>query len=171
MSQEDEPPMNSTASAALVLAAGSLAAQAAPQPPMSGPDPQAQVWATECTFARSMAERDLAAFARHLSPQAIFFNGKQALRGPEAIVAGWRGYFDGPQAPFSWAPDQVEVLADSSLAYSTGLVRNPKGEAVARFASVWRQEAPGQWRIVLDKGAPLTEAERAAPAANPGPGC
>ena len=156
--QEEMSAMNSSkATAALMLAAGGLTAQAQP-------DLQAQVWATECAFARSMAERDLAAFARHLSAQAIFFSGRQVLRGPEAILAGWRGYFDGPQAPFSWAPDQVEVLADGSLAYSTGLVRDPKGELLLRFASVWRQEAPGQWRIVLDKGVPLSEADRKAPA-------
>lgn len=161
MSGQEESSMNSTASAALMLAASTLATQAQAQSPTS--ELQAQVWATECAFARSMAQRDMAAFATHLSSQAIFFNGKQALRGPAAILAGWRGYFEGPQAPFSWAPDQVEVLTDGSLAYSTGLVRNPKGELLLRYASVWRQEAPGQWRIVLDKGVPLTEAERNAP--------
>ena len=59
------------------------------------------------------------------------------------------------QAPFSWAPDQVDVLADGSLAHSSGPVLNPTGTAVARFNSVWRQEAPGVWRVVFDKGSPL----------------
>lgn len=144
--------------AALLLLTG-LAAQA--QAP--APDPRAQVWAAECAFAHSLAQRDPAAFARHLSEQSLFFNGSQVLRGSAAVQEGWKGFFDGPAAPFSWAPDQVEVLADGSLAYSTGLVRNPRGEAVLRFNSVWRQEAPGQWRVVLDKGSPLTKADRAAP--------
>jgi ketosteroid isomerase-like protein len=123
-----------------------------------------QVDAAERAFARSMADRDLAAFERHLSAQALFYSGPggEPLRGRAAVVAGWRRFFDGPQAPFSWAPDRVDVLADGTLAHSTGLVRDPSGAAVGRFNSVWRQEAPGVWRVVLDKGSPLTDAERAA---------
>jgi ketosteroid isomerase-like protein len=34
--------------------------------------------------------------------------------------------------------------------------------AFGRFNSVWRQEAQGLWRVVFDKGSPLTDAERAA---------
>jgi ketosteroid isomerase-like protein len=123
-----------------------------------------QVDAAERAFARSMAERDLAAFERHLSEHAVFFGGGAPLRGRAAVVAGWKAYFDGPTAPFSWAPDQVEVLADGSLAHSSGLVRDPAGQAVGRFNSVWRHEAPGIWRIVLDKGSPLSEADKAAAA-------
>lgn len=144
---------------ALLMAAG-MQAQAQPDLVQA----RAQVWAAECAFARSMAQRDLAAFAGHLSAQALFFNGAEVLRGSAAVQAGWKGFFDGPTAPFSWAPDQVEVLADGSLAYSTGLVRNPQGEAIVRFNSVWRLEAPGQWRVVLDKGSPLSATDRSAAA-------
>ncbi|WP_349745035.1 YybH family protein [Roseateles cavernae] len=152
---------------------GALLMAAAPQA-QAQPDlvqARAQVWAAECAFARSMAQRDLAAFAGHLSAQALFFNGPEVLRGSAAVLAGWTGFFDAPTAPFSWAPDQVEVLADGSLAYSTGLVRNPQGEAIVRFNSVWRQEAPGQWRVVLDKGSPLSTTDRAAAGASSAAGC
>ena len=43
---------------------------------------------------------------------------------------------------------------DGTLALSTGPVRNPAGQPIARFNSIWRQEAPGVWRIVFDKGQP-----------------
>lgn len=122
---------------------------------------QRQVTAAECDFAASMARRDLAAFERHLSRQALFFNGAEALNGSAAVVAGWRGFFEGPTAPFSWEPDQVVVNEDGSLAHSTGLVRNPQGDPVVRFNSVWRQETPGQWKVVVDKGSPLGAADRA----------
>lgn len=101
-----------------------------------------------------MAERDPAAFAALLSEQAVFFAGNQVLRGKAAVVAGWKPFFDGAAAPFSWAPDRVEVLADGTLALSTGPVRDPAGQVVARFNSIWRQEAPGVWRVVFDKGQP-----------------
>ena len=116
-----------------------------------------QVTATERAFARSMAERDLAAFARHLSAQAVFYSGGTTLRGPDAIVAAWKTYYDAPAAPFSWEPDRVDVLDDGSLAHSSGPVRNPAGQPIARFNSVWRQEAPGVWRIVFDRGEPWRE--------------
>jgi ketosteroid isomerase-like protein len=138
------------AACALVLAllAGGVNAQ---------PDLEAlarQVADAERAFARSMAQRDHAAFSGWLSAQAVFFGGGQVLRGKAAVAAGWKAYFDGPQAPFSWEPDQVQVLADGTLALSTGPVRNPQGQAIARFNSIWRQEAPGVWRVVFDKGQP-----------------
>jgi len=113
-----------------------------------------QVADTERAFARSMAERDHSAFTSFLSEQACFFGGGQVLRGKAAVAAGWKAYFDAAGAPFSWEPDQVEVLADGSLALSTGPVRNPAGQVIARFNSIWRQEAPGVWRVVFDKGQP-----------------
>lgn len=124
---------------------------------------RAQVAAAERAFARSMAERRHDDFVRHLGEHAVFFSdGRAPLNGRAAVAAGWQPFFAGAEAPFSWEPDQVEVLGDGQLALSTGLVRNPKGRPVARFNSVWRLEAPGVWRVVFDKGSPLSEAERAA---------
>lgn len=115
---------------------------------------QRQVFDAERAFARSMAERDHAAFTARLSEHAVFFAGTRVLRGKAAVAAGWKPFFDAPAAPFSWAPDQVEVLDDGQLALSTGPVHDPKGQVVARFNSIWRQEAPGIWRVVFDKGQP-----------------
>jgi ketosteroid isomerase-like protein len=119
-----------------------------------------QVRAAECSFASSMARRELKAFERHLAEPALFFNGREPLQGRAAVVAGWKGFFDGAEAPFAWEPDQIVVVADGSLAYSSGPVRNTKGEPISRFFSVWRQESPGRWRIVIDRGGPLTPADR-----------
>jgi ketosteroid isomerase-like protein len=76
------------------------------------------------------------------------------LRGKAAVVAGWSSFFQGPQAPFSWDPDQVEVLAGGTLALSTGPVRDPQGQVVGRFNSIWRRAADGRWLVVFDKGGP-----------------
>ena len=111
-----------------------------------------QVEAAERAFAQTMADRDVAAFASHLSEQAVFFNGPQVLNGKAAVATAWARFFEKKDAPFSWAPDQVVVLADGTLAHSTGPVRDAAGKPIARFNSVWRLEAPGVWRIVFDKG-------------------
>jgi ketosteroid isomerase-like protein len=113
---------------------------------------QAQVAATERAFARTMAERDHAAFTGFISEQAVFFSGSRVLHGKAEVAEGWKKLFDPPQAPFSWEPAQVEVLDSGDLALSTGPVRDAQGKLIATFSSIWRQEAPGVWRIVFDKG-------------------
>ena len=125
---------------------------ALPQPDLDAL--QREVWDTEVRFARTMADRDLAAFERHLSPHTVFWSGSKLLRGKAAVVDGWKRFYEGAQAPFSWAPDDVVVIGDGTLAQSTGPVRDPEGKVVARFRSVWRREADGRWLIVLDRGEP-----------------
>lgn len=112
-----------------------------------------QVRDTERAFARSMAERDHPAFVRFLAEEAVFFSGPgQVLHGRDAVAAGWKPYFTAAAAPFSWEPDEVEVLASGTLALSSGPVRDPSGKQVGRFNSIWRREPDGRWRIVFDKG-------------------
>ena len=114
-----------------------------------------QVVAAERAFAKSMADRDLDAFARHVSDDTVFFSGPTPLRGRAAVVAHWKRFYEKPEAPFSWEPDQVEVLDSGLLAHSSGPVRDPKGTIVSRFNSVWRQEAPGVWKVIFDRGEPV----------------
>jgi ketosteroid isomerase-like protein len=112
------------------------------------------VRAAEVAFAKTMAARDLNAFASHVADEALFFPGQGILRGKQAVVAGWKGYFEGSVAPFSWEPQQVEVLESGTLALSTGPVRDPQGKQIGTFNSIWRREAGGTWKIIFDKGCP-----------------
>jgi ketosteroid isomerase-like protein len=114
-----------------------------------------QVRAAESGFARSMAERKLDAFASYLSEEAVFFAPTEVLRGKGAVVAGWAHFFASAQAPFSWEPEQVEVLASGTLALSSGPVKDPGGNTVGTFNSIWRLEPDGHWRVVFDKGCPV----------------
>ena len=63
-----------------------------------------------------------------------------------------KAYFTDPEAPFSWEPETVSVLDSGKLAISTGPVWNAEGKRTATYTSIWRQEEPGVWRIVFDKG-------------------
>jgi ketosteroid isomerase-like protein len=120
-------------------------------------DLERQVADVERAFAATMSARDHDAFVGFLSAEAVFFNGASELRGREAVAAHWKEYFIEAEAPFSWEPETVAVLDSGTLALSTGPVRDPQGQQVAIFSSIWRQEAPGVWRIVFDKGARYCE--------------
>jgi ketosteroid isomerase-like protein len=111
-----------------------------------------EVEAREIAFAATMADRDFDAFVTFISPEAVFFNGNEALRGRDAIASAWAPFFEERTAPFTWHPDLVEVLASGALALTSGPVRDPTGAVVGRFNSVWRREPDGVWMVVFDKG-------------------
>ena len=113
----------------------------------------AKVRARETAFAKAMADRDHAAFATFVAEEALFL-GRSVLRGRPAVAAGWKAYFEGDKAPFSWQPDRVEVVDSGTLAFSTGPVFDPGGKRVGTFNSTWRLEKDGEWRVVLDSGCP-----------------
>ena len=115
-------------------------------------DLQQQVADAERAFAKTMADRDHAAFTAFLSDETVFFSGPEPLHGKQLVAEWWKRYFEQPAAPFSWEPETVEVLDSGTLALSTGPVRDARGKLFATFTSIWRLEAPGTWRIVFDKG-------------------
>lgn len=113
-----------------------------------------QVRQTEIAFAKTMADRNPAAFALFLAGDTIFMSGGRATRGDKQVAERWKAFFEGAQAPFSWAPETVEVLDSGTLAMSSGPVRDASGKRTGTFNSVWRREADGKWKVVLDNGCP-----------------
>ncbi len=134
-------------------------------------EPQAQVRDRERAFAKTMADRDHAAFVSFVSPEAIFWGRDRILRGRKEIAEGWKRFYEGPQAPFSWEPESVEVLDSGTIALSSGPVRDPRGNRVGTFNSVWRRGEDGRGTVVLDKGCPPCECPKpGSPARSPGGG-
>jgi ketosteroid isomerase-like protein len=113
----------------------------------------AAVRARETAFAKTMADRDLAAFASFVADEAVFM-GRTPLRGKKSVVEGWKAFYEAKDAPFSWSPERVEVLDSGTLAISSGPVLDPKGQRTGTFVTTWRREADGVWRVVLDIGCP-----------------
>jgi ketosteroid isomerase-like protein len=152
--------------AILLLATALLAACATVTPPHGGHSSASkgettahdQVVAAERAFARTMAERDFKGFGTFLSSEAIFFSGSSVEHGAAAIEAAWRPYFTSPTAPFSWVPDNVQVLPSGKLALSSGPVYI-QGKEVSRYNSIWRLEGANTWRVVFDKGEAVCSAK------------
>ena len=148
---------------ALLVSLLGLGACTAPPPRPDLTERQRQVTETEVGFAKTMADRDYAAFSAYISEEAVFFTSSEPLRGKEQVTAWWKRFFEKPEAPFSWAPERVEVLGSGTLALSTGPVRDRDGKAFARFSSIWRLEAPNTWRIIFDQGWEVCDCARAEP--------
>ncbi len=133
--------------AAILLAMGSAA-----KTQVESADLRSQVAEVERVFAKTMADRDHAAFESFLSEEAIFLSGTTVRQGKQAVADNWKAYFTESEAPFSWEPETVSVLDSGKLAISTGPVWNAEGSRISTYTSIWRQEEPGVWRIIFDKG-------------------
>lgn len=144
---------------ALILSVAALAAAlgAAPAAAATNEELCRQVREAETAFAKSMAARDHAAFISFLADEVLFFSRTDVLRGRTAVADGWKAFFADADAPFSWEPEQVEVLETGSLAISSGPVRDPDGRVIATFNSIWRLEPDGRWRVIFDKACPVCE--------------
>ncbi len=135
---------------ATVLGVAALQAEDAPRTSKL----QDELRATETAFARTMADRDHAAFATFLADETIFFGRNGEIRGKKAVLDAWASYFEGKEAPFSWKPETVSVLDSGTLGLSSGPVFGPDGKQFSSFSSIWRKKADGKWEIIFDKGCP-----------------
>jgi len=119
-----------------------------------------QVTETERAFAKTMADRNHSGFISFLADETIFLGPGGPIRGKAQVSAAWKGLYEGEQAPFSWEPETVEVQNSGKLAISTGPVYDPNGKVFSIFTSIWRQESPGVWKIVFDRGCDVCEKEK-----------
>jgi ketosteroid isomerase-like protein len=125
-----------------------------------------QVRATEFAFAKTLADRDVAAFTRMIAPDVIWL-ADAPLRGPAQVLTRWQKFFDAPQPPFSWHPELVEVQEGGKLALSTGPVINAAGKRTGTYTSIWRRERSGEWRLIFDRGSPYCDCAAEQPTQKP----
>ena len=102
-----------------------------------------------CRAAVSQGTRE--AFLTYLAEDAIVFRP-----GP---VPGRPVYRDSEpsSAILTWHPVQAEVSRAKDLGYTTGpwVYRKKAGDSpvgYGQYVSVWRTQADGQWRVILDVG-------------------
>ncbi len=110
--------------------------------------------AAEVAFAKTMADRDHAAFASFLANETVFFGMQGEMRGKDAVAAAWEPLYQGPTAPFSWQPESITMLDSGTLGFTSGPIFTPDGKRVGTFNSTWRRGADGSWKVILDRGCP-----------------
>lgn len=111
----------------------------------AGADPSAIVSA-EIDFARLAREQgQWTGFARTADKDAVMFV-------PEVVNAqSWLKKQKNPAKSVSWAPDNIYIACDGSYAVSMGHATWPDGRK-SRFVTLWRQQAKGDYKWVLDWG-------------------
>lgn len=118
------------------------------------------VTCAEIDFSLAVENRDAAAFAELIHPDARFVGGG-VHRGRDAVVTAWSPFFEDGGPRLTWRPMIVEVLASGDLALSRGPYRlqttDENGvttEQWGTFNSTWQRQGDGTWQVVFDAGSP-----------------
>ncbi|HSG89674.1 MAG TPA: nuclear transport factor 2 family protein, partial [Pseudomonadales bacterium] len=127
-------------------------------------DPAAReaVLAADTAFAALSTERGAQqAFQAYLANDGVVFR-------PTAVAGGeWFATHEQASGRLEWSPAAAAVDCAGGLAVTTGpwRYRNPAGgdPVAGHYLSLWRQDANGEWFVVLDHG--IDESAEAAAAA------
>lgn len=109
----------------------------------------------ERAFARMARDESVnAAFLRYAAPDGIVFqpgpiNARQALAARPI-----------PRIHLDWWPVYAGIAASADLGFTTGPYSLGEGERKGHgwYFTIWRRQADGSWRWVIDHGPPTREA-------------
>lgn len=129
------------------------------QPPADQSSTAAEeVRAADIAWAKAFSSKDLEGTAAFVdSTGSILPPNTQVVTGPAAVRAMYEGYFAMPALSGAWQPTKVEAARSGELAYSVGTweltFNDPSGKPTTdrgKYATVWRKQADGNWKVVLD---------------------
>ncbi len=108
--------------------------------------------------ALSASDGARAAFAAYLAPDAVTVNnGTPVVHGLEAVLAGFDGWSEGTE--LLWRPVAADIAASGDLGFTRGdwTARVPGedgavSESTGRYLSIWKRQADGAWKVILDFG-------------------
>jgi ketosteroid isomerase-like protein len=143
------------------------AAVLAPSRPATPAQAEAQARAADQAFSAAAVAHDARAFAAFLATDAVFVGRGGVSAGAAAVCNDWAPLLAPGGPTLSWAPDASLAAASGDLVVTRGawtLAPADGGPAASgRYLTVWRREADGRLRVVLDgPDTPLPpEAQRA----------
>jgi ketosteroid isomerase-like protein len=119
----------------------------------------------ERSFARfAEASGTRAAFLEFLTDEAVIFR-------PRPVNAhDWYTENTQDSGLLSWEPVYAEISSSGELGYTTGpwefrrYAEDAEAASYGHYVSIWRKQADGSWRVILDLGnvydRPVTEAQK-----------
>jgi ketosteroid isomerase-like protein len=165
---------------ALVLAACPAALATAPETTVAAPAKpdkeqlKKEVAAMEDAFcAMGKAQGLLAAFKHFAAPDVSFIDtDPRKWRGEAAVIE--RIGPDVPGVSLTWSAFYTDVSDDGTMGYNYGRYESRRTgkdgkESVHTgwFLTIWKRQADGSWKYVMDNGAPDRPAPKPAAAAKP----
>lgn len=139
-------------------ACGNQTAQAPAPPPDTRKADEAAIRAASADWNKAAQARDLDKAASYYAEDAVFLVDKGALvKGKNSIRMVWKDIL-APTAPtLTFTTTFVEVARSGDIGYEYGTAEftttNKKGKPTvekAKYATVWKKQADGSWKAVVD---------------------
>jgi ketosteroid isomerase-like protein len=144
----------------IVLLVGTLVLSSCRSQPV--PDQSAaailEIRAADAAWLKAFASRDTgAAVAAVEVTGSVLAPNAPIATGPEAIRALFAGFYALPGMTIHWEASEVQAAHSGDMGYSRGAYdlsfAAPKGQLVTehgKYATVWRKQPDGTWKVVLD---------------------
>lgn len=125
-----------------------------------------RIRAAEAAMMKAGEEKGAAGYMSFYADDAVELpNGAPAIQGKENI-AKTMGFLNDKNNRLTWTPARVDVAASADLGYtygdyefrSMGKDGQPTVER-GKYATVWKKQSDGQWKVVLDMGNASSEAK------------
>ena len=137
----------------IVIALSLVAVVMAPHqaPPTSTLAPEAAVRQADEGWAKAVASKSVDQTVAFYDAEAV--TGGSAMmpaRGLSAIREMWVKAFAEPDFFLTWKADKVVATESGTIAYSSGNWRMAGPNAKGPYLAVWRRQADGQWKVLID---------------------
>ena len=141
----------------LLLALSGCQQTPPPQPPDTRAADEVAIRAAEAAQIKAVAALDAAAAVSVYSDDVVAMDAESpTIQGKENMRQWFENFFkDKPQ--FSGSTTKVEVARSGDLAYSMGTgkmtIQPKKGKPVEtglKYVSLWKKQADGSWRMIVD---------------------
>lgn len=127
---------------------------------------EAEVRAADAQWREAAAAHDLERTVSYWSDDAqLLVPGAPPIVGRDAIRKFVSDAFAAPDFSITWVIDKVTIAKGGDLAYGTGTnqisLTTPDGKHVVeqnKAVEVWRREADGSWKCVVDVATPAPPA-------------
>ncbi len=114
--------------------------------------------AADADFAQAAGAKDLEKAISFYAEDAVMLNQNEPIAvGKTAIRASWNRLLAMPDMSLTWAVDKVEVAKSGDLAYDYGSYSmsysGPSRKKMSdrgKYATIWKKQADGSWKVVLD---------------------
>ena len=112
----------------------------------------------EAEFAKAAATRDVDKVVAFYADDAVMLSpGEAVANGKAAIRASYTQMLALPDLELTWTVTKVEVAKSGDMAYDYGAYvmsyKGVSGKAVndhGKFATVWKKQATGAWKALVD---------------------